>query len=205
MLQAAARGSFPPADGTVAVTAAPAGPADAIVAFTWHAVVASPLDRSAVTALGASDPAAALRRDVVSALASRLATAPGSLDAVLASADPGEDALGLVPAPASASHPRAVRAARYRTDVRVLSDPRHRVVVVLGRGLTGRWEVSLEVAEADRGGGLGAAAIRAARAQVPAHEPLFAQVAPGNAASLRAFLAAGFRPIGAELLLLRRR
>jgi len=31
-------------------------------------------------------------------------------------------------------------------------------------------------------------------------EPLFAQVAPGNAASLRAFLAAGFVPIGAEVL-----
>jgi RimJ/RimL family protein N-acetyltransferase len=31
---------------------------------------------------------------------------------------------------------------------------------------------------------------------------VFAQVAPGNAASLRAFLAAGFRPIGSEVLFL---
>ena len=29
---------------------------------------------------------------------------------------------------------------------------------------------------------------------------LFAQVAPGNAASLRAVAAAGFRPLGAEVL-----
>jgi hypothetical protein len=30
---------------------------------------------------------------------------------------------------------------------------------------------------------------------------VFAQVAPGNAASLRAFLACGFRPIGSEVLI----
>jgi hypothetical protein len=39
----------------------------------------------------------------------------------------------------------------------------------------------------------------------PRGEPLFAQVAPGNAASLRAFLAAGYRPVGAEVLFLRDR
>ncbi|NUR85978.1 MAG: GNAT family N-acetyltransferase, partial [Nonomuraea sp.] len=33
--------------------------------------------------------------------------------------------------------------------------------------------------------------------------PLWAQVAPGNAASVRAFLAAGYVPIGAEALLVR--
>ena len=44
----------------------------------------------------------------------------------------------------------------------------------------------------------------AARGLVPAGEHLFAQVAPGNVASLRAFLAAGYRPIGAEVLFLRR-
>jgi RimJ/RimL family protein N-acetyltransferase len=31
-------------------------------------------------------------------------------------------------------------------------------------------------------------------------EPLWAQVAPANVASLRAFLAAGYRPVGAEVL-----
>jgi hypothetical protein len=30
--------------------------------------------------------------------------------------------------------------------------------------------------------------------------PLWAQVAPANTASLRAFLAAGYRPVGAEVL-----
>jgi hypothetical protein len=35
---------------------------------------------------------------------------------------------------------------------------------------------------------------------VPAGEPVFAAVAPGNARSLRAFLAAGFTPLGSEVL-----
>jgi hypothetical protein len=34
----------------------------------------------------------------------------------------------------------------------------------------------------------------------PPGEPLFAQVTPGNAASLRVVEAAGFRPLGAEVL-----
>jgi hypothetical protein len=34
----------------------------------------------------------------------------------------------------------------------------------------------------------------------PPGEPLFAQVAPGNAAPMRVVGAAGFRPIGAEVL-----
>ena len=40
----------------------------------------------------------------------------------------------------------------------------------------------------------------AARGLVPAGEPLWAQVAPGNAASMRSTLAAGFVPVGAEVL-----
>ncbi|HXM55375.1 MAG TPA: hypothetical protein VOB72_08295, partial [Candidatus Dormibacteraeota bacterium] len=38
----------------------------------------------------------------------------------------------------------------------------------------------------------------------PAGEPVFVQVSPGNAASLRVVLAAGYRPIGSEVLLPRR-
>lgn len=34
-----------------------------------------------------------------------------------------------------------------------------------------------------------------------ADEPVWAQVAPGNARSVRAFQAAGYVPVGAELLL----
>jgi L-amino acid N-acyltransferase YncA len=77
-------------------------------------------------------------------------------------------------------------------------------VVIVGRGLAGRLEVSIEIQPEHRGKRLGRAMANAARALVPPDEPLFAQVSPGNVASLRAFMAAGFRPICAEVLFLRR-
>ena len=40
----------------------------------------------------------------------------------------------------------------------------------------------------------------AARALLEPGELVFAQIAPGNVASLRAALAAGFRPVAAEIL-----
>jgi hypothetical protein len=48
--------------------------------------------------------------------------------------------------------------------------------------------------------GLGRRMVAAALALVPATEPVFAQASPGNAASLRALLASGFRPISSEVL-----
>ena len=99
------------------------------------------------------------------------------------------------------AHPRIARALRYRDDVRAwLADGG---VVLLGRGVAGRWEVAIEVEPGHRGQGLGALLAIAARHLVPAGRPLWAQIAPGNAASVRAFLAAGFRPVGAEALLAR--
>ena len=49
-----------------------------------------------------------------------------------------------------------------------------------------------------RGTGLGRGLAAAARHLLPAGTPLWAQIAPANAASVRAFLAAGFTPVGAE-------
>jgi GNAT superfamily N-acetyltransferase len=71
----------------------------------------------------------------------------------------------------------------------------------IGRGLAGRWELALEVDEPARGRGLGTALVTAARHLVPDGALLWAQVAPGNAASVRAILAARFAPVGAEALL----
>jgi hypothetical protein len=89
---------------------------------------------------------------------------------------------------------------RYREDVTVFSDSLEHGVVILGRGLAGRMEVSVEVSPERQGSGVGRRMFGAARNLVPHDEPLFAQVAPGNAASLRAILGAGFRPIGSEVL-----
>jgi GNAT superfamily N-acetyltransferase len=73
-------------------------------------------------------------------------------------------------------------------------------VLVLARGLGGRRELAFEVDPARRNRGLGRLLVTAARHLTPPGEPLFAQIAPGNAASLRAVTAAGLRPIGAEVL-----
>ncbi len=69
-----------------------------------------------------------------------------------------------------------------------------------GRGIGGRLEVSVEVDAGVRHRGLGRLLVSAAR-QLAA-EPLWAQVAPGNARSVRAFQAAGYRAVGSEALLL---
>ncbi len=73
-------------------------------------------------------------------------------------------------------------------------------VVTLGRGLALRTEVSVEVDPDARGRGLASQALVEARRLVGPNAVVFAQVAPGNAASLRAFLRAGFEPIGSEAL-----
>jgi GNAT superfamily N-acetyltransferase len=88
---------------------------------------------------------------------------------------------------------------RYRDDVRAWRAEGG--VVLLGRGLGGRWEVAIEVDPAERGRGIGRSLAIASRHLVPDGAALWAQVAPGNAASIRAFLAAGFRPVGAEAVL----
>ncbi len=96
-------------------------------------------------------------------------------------------------------HPRVVRSRRHRRDVDVYGDETG--LVTIGRGLVDRMEVSVEVFT-DAPAGAGRRLIAEALGLIPAGEIVFAQVAPGNAASLRAFLSCGFVPIGAETLLL---
>jgi RimJ/RimL family protein N-acetyltransferase len=64
-------------------------------------------------------------------------------------------------------------------------------------------ECALEVPEDARGKGHGRRLARAALALVAPGSHVWAQVTPGNAASLRAFLAAGYHPVGSEALLAR--
>jgi GNAT superfamily N-acetyltransferase len=137
-------------------------------------------------------------------LGEQIGSEPGSLDVLLSTE--GDDSLfdSLVPV-VDLDHPRVRRARRYRDDVRVFRTADGAGVVTVGRGLAGRREVTFEVDAARRNTGLGRQLARAARSVVPVGEPVFAQVAPGNAAALRAMLAAGFRPIGAEVLFSDRR
>jgi len=99
----------------------------------------------------------------------------------------------------TARHARIARALHYRDDVRAWQTAGG--VIVLGRGVAGRWETAIEVDPQCRGAGLGRQLASAARHLVPEGEPVWAQIAPGNAASVRAFLRAGFRPVGGEVLL----
>jgi len=73
----------------------------------------------------------------------------------------------------------------------------------LGHGLARRVEVSIEVDEKDRGRGRGAGLGPGSAGDRGAWRGVFAQVSPGNVASLRCFLAAGYRPAGAKVLFLR--
>ncbi|WP_232323873.1 GNAT family N-acetyltransferase [Catenuloplanes japonicus] len=96
-------------------------------------------------------------------------------------------------------HPRVRHAVGYRDDVRIYAAPGG--LLTVGRGLAGRWELSMEVDPGRRDAGLGRALVTAARHLIPAGAHLWAQVAPGNAASTRTLLAAGYLPVGAEAIL----
>ena len=202
LLQDAALGTPPAADGVVEVWPAPAGAVDAVLAFTAHHVVAAGVDPDLVAArLPDGDLTAPMSPGFLGWLGERLGSPPGSLDVVLAAGGlGGTPPLELTAGVDPERHPRVARALRYRGDLRVWTDREGAGVLVLGRGLAGRLEVSFEVDPARRNRGLGRRLVAAARHLVRHGEPLFAQVAPGNAASLRVVEAAGFRPIGAEVL-----
>jgi GNAT superfamily N-acetyltransferase len=202
LLQDAAMGAPPAADGVVEVWPAPVGAVDAVLAFTAHYVIAAGVDPDLVAArLPDGDLEAPMSPGFLGWLGERLGSVPGSLDVVLAAEGLGGiPPLELRPVGDPARHPRAARALRFRGDLEVWTDPEGAGVLVLGLGLAGRREVSFEVDPARRNRGLGRLLVAAARHLTPPGAPLFAQVAAGNAASLRVAEAAGFRPIGAEVL-----
>lgn len=201
LLARAASGRPPPEDGRTQVLPQPRGPVAAVLAFAHHHVVAADIDPAWVRRqLPDGDLSAPVAPRFLGALAARLGRTPGSFDVVLASTGLGRPALDLRSTSAD-DHPRAVRARRYRTDVQAFETVDGAGLLVVGRGLAGRWEAAFEVAAHARGRGLGRALAASARNLVPAGEALFVQVAPGNVASLRAVLGAGgFVPIGGEVL-----
>jgi FR47-like protein len=207
LLHEAVLGRFPPSDGTVRVLPAPPGPSDAVVAFSAHNVIAADLDEQEVLDhLPSADPGAPMSAEFLAWLAGRLRTQAGMLDLVMAAPapDPNEDLPELILRPDLLDHPRLARSRQYRTDLRCFSDREKRALIVLGRGLAERQEMGIEVKPEFRGSGLGRVIARATVRVAAAGEPLFAQISPGNVASVRAFLSAGYRPICAEVVFLRR-
>lgn len=194
-LVAASHGSFPPVDGRVEVVPPDAAGTEAIVEFTGHAFVlthrdpADELFRGVDAYGGAGDP-----RFVV-ALAGD--NEIGVHDAVLVRHG-GSSVEQLPQTDRYDDHPRVLRARHHRHSVNVFGDESG--LVTVGVGLVGRTELSVELTGGAGGRGAGRALILGGLAHVSASELVFAQVAPGNSASLRAFLACGFRPIGSEIL-----
>ncbi|MBI2912840.1 MAG: GNAT family N-acetyltransferase [Chloroflexi bacterium] len=205
ILRDAASGRFPPPDGRVEVFGPPSSPADAVIAFTAHHVIAADVDPEWVrSCLDPDDVAAPMNPAFLAALGERLRARPGIVDAVFcAHGVLGQPGVRLVEIRNPSDHPRVERALAYRTDVRVYATPDGDGMLVLGRGLVGRREAAFEVVPEGRGRGLGRALVAAARHLIPEGEPLFIQVAPGNVASVRAIIAAGFKPIAGEVLFLR--
>ena len=202
LLLDAARGRPPAPDGAVEVLPPLRGPVDAVLAFTAHHVVVGDVDPELVAAwLPDGDLSAPMGAPFLAWLGGQLGSRPGSLDVVLAAEGlGGEPPLELLPVADPDRHQRVARALHYRAGVEVWTDPEQAGMLLLGRGLAGRRELAFEVEPARRNRGLGRRLVAAARHLTPPGEPLFAQVAPGNAASLRAVAAAGFRPLGAEVL-----
>jgi GNAT superfamily N-acetyltransferase len=173
----------------------------AVLSFPGYVVVAADVDRIWLESwMGDGDFGRPMGPPFLCALEERLRVEAGNLDAVLlASPLPGDPPIDLKPAENS-THSRVARAQRYRTDVQAWTSDHG--ILVLGRGLGGRWEAAFEVDEPARGHGHGRALAAAARHLVPDGRPVWAQCAPGNASSLRALLAAGYTPVGSEILLL---
>ncbi len=204
ILDAAARGAFPPADGGTSVVAQPGGRDAGVIAFTAHSVVFTDEDagwvRKTLASLGCDPLAATMNARFLTAFAERTGRTTDTIDVLLTGAPlPGRPEVVLTEV-ADPGHPRVVAARRRRDGVRVWAADGG--VLVLGRGVAGRLEVAVEVAEGARHRGLGRLLVTAAR-QLAGGEPVWAQVSAGNARSLRAFQAAGYRPVGSEALFLR--
>lgn len=194
----AALGHFPPTDGAVTLLPSPPGPAPAsILALTAHHVVAADVTDSWLATRVEGSLAAPMSTRFIVALEQVLGLHADSVDVLLAARGVGGRPSTLAEADDRA-HVRVRRALRSRSDVRVYTGTD--VILVLGRGAAERLEIAIEVEESARTRGVARRALTDALHLVDVGEPLFAQIAPGNAAALRAALGAGFAPIGGEIL-----
>ncbi|MEV7374297.1 GNAT family N-acetyltransferase [Streptomyces sp. NPDC090301] len=202
ILTAAARGDFPPPDGTTTVVPQPGTRDAGVLAFTAHSVVFTDADpewvRAALAATSSDPLAASMNPGFLMALMTRTGRHMNTIDLLtVADALPGPPPLELREI-VDPDHPRVARALKFRDEVRVWAADGG--LVVLGRGVAGRWEAAVEVDEEVRHRGLGRALAAAARHLTP-DSVVWAQQSPGNARSVRAFQAAGYRPVASEALL----
>lgn len=185
---------FPPADGRVTVVPARQENLQTVMAFTGHAVVATQRPPNAVLAKGPDGFGGALAPDFLLWLADEDGRI-GTIDVVLVAAGRGKTTLPV--RPDLESHPRVQHAVSIRNDVVVYGDDRG--VATVGSGIGGLTEISVEVAVGKGNAGVGRSLITDALGVVEKDRVVVAEVAPGNAQSLRAFLTCGFKPIGSAV------
>jgi GNAT superfamily N-acetyltransferase len=191
-------GGRPPARPWYRVVAAPPG-THLVLGLTGHIVIVTDLGEEWVAhRLPHEDLSAPLCPPFLSAMEAATGKRVNNIDILMIAPRDGGDPGVSLKVIDDLDHPRVRRAHRYRTDVTVYQAGG--AVLIVGRGVGGRWEAAVEVDEPARGQGLGRALAASARRLVPEDRPLWAQIAPGNAASVRAFLAAGYVPVGAEAL-----
>jgi len=208
LIAAAAAGRFPRQDGGWHRVPPWRPGLEAVVSFTAHAVFAAAPDITdhRLASLGADGFGGAHDPRLIAALAG-----PDGwidvLDMLMAARGTGRAGLPprLVDRPDLGTHPRARFAARIRDNPRVLGfpDPHRSALAIISRGIAGLTELSFELEPGRRRQGGGAGLVADALSVVPAGQLVVAAVAPGNAASVRALLSAGFVPLG-SLQLFRR-
>ena len=164
------------------------------MAFTGHAVIATGRPTEDVLAQRADGFGGAVAPRFLLWLAGPAGTI-GSHDVVLVTKGRGGGTLPV--RDDQDDHPRVQHARSLRDDVVVYGDERG--IVTIGRGLGGLHEMNVEVAPPMRNRRLGRALVAEALGHVGAGEVVVAEVAPGNALSLRAFLSTGFVPVGSAV------
>jgi hypothetical protein len=196
VMTCAAHGDFPPVDGSVSFLPELPDGNRAIVALTGHAFIAGEFGAGHFEGVTLDGFGGALAPEAVLRVAD--GGNVGVNDVVLVAPGSG---IGLETPVTSMwnDHHRVRHARNLRTDVVVHGDERGFVTV--GSGLAGRAEMSIEIADTNTSTGLGRQLIQDACGAVPVGKLIFAAVSPGNARSLRAFLASGFRPIGSEIII----
>lgn len=196
VLERAADGHHPPVDGGVTLLPELPDGNRAIVALTGHAFVCSPLSADDLADLGLDGFGAAL--DPTAILRVAEGGAIGVNDAILVARGIG-GGTDVATTGQWDGHHRVDHARRLRRDVVVFGDERG--FFTIAGGLAGRTELSIEVARPGEDPGLGRWLLDQARRAVEPGSRLFAAVSPGNARSLRSFLAAGFTPLGSEVII----
>ena len=205
LITAAADGRFPQADGGWRRVPPWRPGLEAIIAFTGHAVLAVAPDISdqRLISLGVDGFGGAHDPRLITALAGPDGWID-SLDMLMAGRGTGRagEPPRLAHRPDLAAHPRAAFAARLRDQVRPMgyADRSRGALALISCGIAGLTELSFELEPEHRGHGGGAELVRDALTTVPDGQLVLAAVAPGNAASVRSLLAAGFVPLGAVQL-----